>query len=97
VDGEQTVEVVVTPTQRAYILATPLQEPAEACLIAFHARTGSSGDFAIFARQNKRLFERKRNYADTMFLYRLSKEGSDLRQRIETERDALTPSPKENG
>lgn len=69
--------------QRRFILATPLQQPSDAGVIAYRAGvTTGGGAFAMFARKNPKLFERIMNGYGTAWTYRLSDFGRQVRDCI---------------
>jgi len=67
---------ILSERERRYLLATPLQQPADAGIIAHRAGDKDGGHrFAGFARRNPWLFQRLPNSYGTALDYRLSADG----------------------
>ncbi len=78
----------LTEAQKRYVLATPMQEPSDAGLIAYYAEKGHGNAFAAFARTNRQLFTIMRNCYDTANTYRLSPLGLAVRRILTDTQEA---------
>lgn len=71
--------------ERAWILAAHDDVADDAGMIAWRAGCSNGQQFAFFARANPRLLERRRNYADTKFVYMLTGQGRAVRAILKGE------------